>query len=123
MENLIYNLVKKGAHEIFVQTNTTELAELCGISQQTASRKLIELERSGFIERRVGRYGQSIRLTPKAIIELKNIYKNLRPVFEPATKKITIEGRIFSGLGDGGYYIGMPNYRKQLTQKLGSCSV
>ncbi len=119
MENLIYSLVKKGAHGNFVRTNTTELAELCGISQQTASRKLIGLERSGLIERRVSRHGQSIRLTPKAVVELKNIYKNLRPVFESATKKITIEGRVFSGLGEGGYYIGMPNYKKQLAQKLG----
>ncbi len=119
MENLIYNLVKKGAHENFVQTNTTELAELCGISQQTASRKLIELEKDGLIERRVSRRGQSVRLTPKAVVELKNLYKNLRPVFESATKKITIEGRVFSGLGEGEYYIGIPNYRKQLAQKLG----
>ncbi len=119
MENLIYSLVKKGAHENFVRTNTNELAKLCGISQQTASRRLIELEKAGLIERRVSRRGQSVRLTHKAVIELKNVYKNLRPVFESATKKITIEGRVFSGLGEGGYYIGMPGYRKQFAQKLG----
>lgn len=119
MEILIYNLVKKGAHQKFVRTNTVELASECGISQQTASRKLIELENDGFIERKIDRHGQSIKLTQKALADLKNIYKNLRPVFEVRPKKIAIAGKVFSGLGEGGYYVGMPGYRKQFIQKLG----
>lgn len=119
MEILIYNLVKKGAHQKFVRTNTIELAAECGISQQTASRKLIELEKDGLIERKIDRHGQSIRLTTKAIAELKSVYKNLRPVFDSAPKKIVIEGEVFSGLGEGGFYVGMNGYRKQFVHKLG----
>lgn len=119
METLIYNLVKKGAHQKFVRTNTIELASECGISQQTASRKLIELENNGFVERKIDRHGQSIRLTQKALTDLKTIYKNLRPVFDSAPKKIVIEGKVFSGLGEGGFYVGMQGYRKQFVHKLG----
>ncbi len=119
MENLIYTLVSKGAHEKFIHTSTIELAKECGISQQTASRKLIELESAGLIERKIGRHGQSVRLTQKAISELKGVYKNIRTIFENNVKGITIEGKVFSGMGEGGYYIGMPGYRKQFIQKLG----
>ncbi|MBI4167441.1 MAG: CTP-dependent riboflavin kinase [Candidatus Aenigmarchaeota archaeon] len=119
MESLLYSLVKKRAHEKFIGTNTIELALECGISQQTASRKLIEMEKDGLIERRVDVHGQSIRLTQKAIAELKNVYRNLRPVFDSAPKKIVIEGRVFSGLGEGGFYVTMPGYRKQFVRKLG----
>jgi len=120
MENILYNLVKKGAHIKFVRTSTPEIADECGISQQTASRKLIELEQDGFIERSVDRRGQSITLTPKAITKLKNVYKTLIPVFEKTRKrKITIEGKVFSGLGEGKYYISLPGYRKQFVKKLG----
>ncbi|MBI4177714.1 MAG: CTP-dependent riboflavin kinase [Candidatus Aenigmarchaeota archaeon] len=118
MENLIYILSRKGAHEKFVRTNTIELASECGMSQQTASRKLIELESEGLIERRIDRHGQSVRLTQKAVAELKTVYRNLRPVFE-GVKKVTIQGKVFSGLGEGGYYIHMPGYRKQFARKLG----
>ncbi len=119
MENLLYTLVKKGAHEKFISTNTIELAAECGISQQTASRKLIGLEKDGLIERKVDVHGQSIRLTQKAIAELKNVYRNLRPVFDSAPRKTVIEGRVFSGLGEGGFYVGMQGYRKQFVKKLG----
>ncbi len=119
MENLLYNLVKKGAHEKFVNTNTIELAAECGISQQTASRKLIEFEKEGLIERKIDRHGQSIILTHKALANLKNVYKNLRPVFDKMPKKLMIEGKVFSGLGEGGFYVTMPGYRKQFVHKLG----
>ena len=119
MENLLYVLVRMGAHEKFVRTNTVELAKECAISQQTASRKLIGLEQDGLIERKVDRRGQAIRLTQKAIRELKDVYKSIRPVFERAVKIIAIDGKVFSGMGEGGYYIRMPGYRKQFIQKLG----
>ncbi|MBI3412809.1 MAG: DUF120 domain-containing protein [Candidatus Aenigmarchaeota archaeon] len=119
MEVFLYHLAKKGAHEKFVRTNTIELAKLCNTSQQTASRKLIEFEAGGLIERKIDRHGQSIRLTQKALADLRNVYKNLRPVFETIAKKIAIEGKVFSGLGEGGYYVGLPGYRKQFIQKLG----
>lgn len=119
MENLIYTLVRMGAYGKFIRTSTVGLARECGISQQTASRKLIEFESAGLIERKMDRRGQSVRLTQKAISELKDVYKNIRPVFENKTRGIAIEGKVFSGMGEGGYYIGMPGYRKQFIQKLG----
>ncbi|MFH0890006.1 MAG: DUF120 domain-containing protein [Candidatus Aenigmatarchaeota archaeon] len=119
MENLLYSLVKKGAHEKFVSTNTIELAAECGMSQQTASRKLIEFEKEGLIERKIDRRGQSIRLTHKALADLKNIYKNLRPVFGKIPEKLVIEGKVFSGLGEGSFYVTTPGYRKQFVRKLG----
>ena len=116
---LLYALVKKGAHEKFVRTSTAELASECCVSQQTASRKLIELEQNGFIERKVDRRGQAIVLTQKALTELKSVYKNLAPVFGiPRKHKLTIEGRLFSGLGEGKYYISLSGYKKQFVRKL-----
>ena len=89
------------------------------MSQQTASRHLIELEQRGLIRRvKVGKR-ETIRITPNGFDLLKELYFRLKDVFEQPIYYIFLEGELFSGLGEGSYYIGQEGYREQLEKKLG----
>ena len=98
---------------------TGQLAFDLKISQQTASRHLIELERKGLIRRvKVGKR-ETIHINPNGFDLLKELYFRLKDVFEKPIDYIFLEGELFSGLGEGSYYIGQEGYRKQLKKKLG----
>ena len=90
------------------------------ISQQTASRYLIELETEGWIQKTTTPEGSLIRISEKGIQELQKLYTNLRLLIEAAyPPSITLEGTVFTGLGEGAYYITKEHYRKQFIEKLG----
>ena len=90
------------------------------ISQQTASRYLIELERKGWIQRTITPEGSLIKIDDKGTRELQKLYSNLRFLIEAAyPPSVTLEGTVFTGLGEGAYYISKEHYRKQFIEKLG----
>jgi riboflavin kinase len=109
-----------GAHKRTAKISTEYLAEKLGISQQTASRYLIELERKGWIQRTITPEGSLIKIEDKGTRELQKLYSNLRFVIEAAyPPSITLEGTVFTGLDEGAYYISKEHYRKQFIEKLG----
>jgi len=109
-----------GAHRRIAKISTEYLAEKLGISQQTASRYLIELERKGWIQRTITPEGSLIKIDDKGTRELQKLHSNLRFLIEAAyPPSITLEGTVFTGLGEGAYYISKEHYRKQFIEKLG----
>jgi riboflavin kinase len=109
-----------GAHRRVAKISTEYLAEKLGISQQTASRYLIELERKGWIQRTITPEGSLIKIEDKGTKELQRLYSNLRFLIEAAyPPSVTLEGTVFTGLGEGAYYILKEHYRKQFIEKLG----
>ena len=115
----LYKLVEVGAYPDEVIFTTTELARLVGSSQQTASRHLIELEKNGLIHRvRLGRR-ESIKIMPAGAKHLDNMFLSLRRAFEMKRSELVFEGSVFSGLGEGAYYMSQEGYRKQFVEKLG----
>ncbi len=116
----LHELLKMGASEGSVALNTPQLAKTLGISQQGASRRLLELEKQGLITRRVSRKGQLVKLTIPAIGLLREHYLELKTVFEaPGGERLFIEGTLFTGLGEGRYYMSLEGYRRQFKEKLG----
>ncbi len=116
----LIKLAEMGAHRRTAKISTEYLAEKLGISQQTASRNLIELERKGWIKRNITHDGCLIKIEPLGITELQKIYSNLRVLMEAAyPPSVTLEGTVFTGLGEGAYYITKETYRKQFLEKLG----
>jgi riboflavin kinase len=115
----LYKLMEVGAYPDEVIFTTTELARLLGSSQQTASRHLIELEKMGLIHRvRLGRR-ESIKIMAGGAKHLDGMFITLRRAFEMKKTEIIFEGSVFSGLGEGAYYIRQDGYRKQFVEKLG----
>jgi len=116
----LLKLAEMGASRRTVKVSTEYLAEKLGLSQQTASRHLIQLEKKGWINRTITPEGCLIRITESGVGELKKLYSSLQAVFEAAYPlSVTLEGVLFTGLGEGAYYVTRDGYRKQFMEKLG----
>lgn len=116
----LYKLAEMGASRRTVRVSTEYFALKMVLSQQTASRYLIQLDKKGWIKRTITPEGCLVRVTDTGQRELKQLYSNLRLVFEAAySPSITLEGTLFSGLGEGAYYVSKDGYRKQFMEKLG----
>ncbi|MFZ1038394.1 MAG: DUF120 domain-containing protein [Candidatus Bathyarchaeia archaeon] len=116
----LLKVAEMGAHRRTAKISTEYLAGKLGTSQQTASRYLIELDNMGWIKRTMTPDGCLIHITDLGVKELKKLYSNLRFLMEAAyPPSITLEGTVFTGLGEGAYYISMEQYRKQFMEKLG----
>jgi len=109
-----------GAHRRTAKISTEYLAEKLGISQQTASRHLIELERKGWIQRTITPEGSLIKIDDRGMREIEKLYSKMRFLIEAEyPPSVTLEGTVFTGLGEGAYYILKEPYRKQFIEKLG----
>ncbi len=99
---------------------TAQLGKILKCSQQTASRRIHELERLQYIQREFTTNGQKISLTANARQELKKTYLVLQAFFQPPDfKPISIHGKIVRGLGEGAYYMGQEEYWNALEKQLG----
>lgn len=113
MDEMLLLLLRHGAHARPARLTGAELGAALSMSQQNASRRLSELERSGY----VGRTEGGILLTRKACGELSALYSSLKAAFEGG--RLEIDGTVTTGLGEGKYYLSLPGYRKQIEKKLG----
>jgi riboflavin kinase len=111
-------LAKKGAHERPCLLRTGDLSEEFGISQPTASRLLITLERKKLIERRVRKGGQEVIITKNGLAALRATYEDLASIFE-RRRPIELRGIIVDGSGEGKYYMSQDGYVRQFASKLG----
>ncbi len=107
-----------GAMDDYIAISSRELGDALEMSQQSASKRILELLDEKYIVRDLGARKQRIKLTSKGIEDLKKEYNEYRRIFE-LTDHMTIHGTIQSGMGEGGYYICQSGYLKQFEEKLG----
>ena len=111
-------LLLLGAKDKPVELSTIDLAKRIGKSQQAASKHLLELEQDGYIERtKVGKR-TLVKLTKLGNDSLLQIHLQLKTALEGKAKS-EVNGAVFTGLGEGAYYISLNGYRKQFVRKLG----
>jgi len=115
----LFEIAKMGGCRETVKLSSTQLANRLGISQQTASRRLQELEREGLITREMTPKAQYIRVNGKGMDELLRVYLGLKEVFEEKPRHLRISGEVFSGMGEGKYYVSIEGYMKRFEEKLG----
>lgn len=113
---LAYLTQKSGLFNIW-NTNTSIIANDLGISQQSVSRVLRELENAKLIIREASTSGVKISLADNGRNALKKHYELLRNVFSSDIKSLNC--KITSGLGEGKYYMSFSQYKKQFIEKLG----
>lgn len=106
-----------GLHD-YVAISSRELGELLGMSQQSASKRILELLDEGLIYRDLGARRQRIRLTEKGLELLKKEYVEYQKIFE-MRDHVLIRGSVITGMGEGQYYVTQPGYQEQFTEKLG----
>ncbi len=107
-----------GAVDDYVAISSRELGSTLEMSQQSASKRILELLDEKYIVRDLGARRQRIKITPKGIEELKKEYNEYRRIFE-LSDSVTVHGAVVSGMGEGGYYICQEGYMKQFEALLG----
>lgn len=116
----LFKLAELGARGRTIKISTKFLAEKLGLSQQTVSRRLIGLGRKGWVQRTATRDGSLIKISDQGEALLKKVCSSLNLIFEEKRPlSVTIEGTVFSGFGEGAYYVTREPYRKQFIEKLG----
>jgi riboflavin kinase, archaea type len=115
----LIELLSKGAHHNFVEVTTTLLGKGIGRSQQAASKHLLDLETSGYIERLKKGQKFAVKVTDKGYSEIQSLFLSLRTALESTPATMDFEGNVISGMGEGAYYMSLEGYRKQFREKLG----
>jgi riboflavin kinase len=121
---LLLLLANEGALSRGIGISTTGLSKRLGgskdgASQQTVSRWLSELEGCGYVERK----GRSVRICPKGKGKIEEVAAmasgSLSGKRAGAAGTCEISGKVMTGFREGRYYVSLPEYKRQLTQKLG----
>lgn len=110
----LYHLCQQIGNQKSIHISSVELGEIIGISQQTASRRIQDLEKLGWIERKIKGKTQIIRIPKKGADIMLKVYKTLKKILE----SILIVGEVTEGIGEGGYYVAIKGYYNQFLSKL-----
>lgn len=122
--DLLILLARKGGLAESVSISTSGLSKELGsdnggASQQTVSRWLSELENSGQIEKN----NKLVRIASKGRQKIREIAEVAKESLAGKPAKTAngceIRGKVATGFREGKYYVGLPEYKKQLTTKLG----
>ena len=118
---VLYELSRRFENGVdHILLSSSDAGRLLGISQQSACRYINELERDGLIKKTRSGQKQRIEITENGINLLREIYLDLKNFFEYKYKykqKLSMEGRIITGIGDGAYYI--KEYAEKLKERIG----
>ena len=107
-----------GGIDEYVIISSRELGDALEMSQQSASKRILELLDAKLIERDLGARKQRIKLTSRGVEELKQEYSEFRRIFEH-NDHVTLHGIITEGMGEGRYYVCQNEYMEQFNDKLG----
>lgn len=113
MDEVLLFLLKSGAAKAPVSVTTAELGEALGMTQQNASRRLQLLEARGF----VSRTSAGAAVTPAGLREARKVYAAMKETFEGTVNQL--QGTIAGGLGEGRFYLSLPEYRQIIKDTLG----
>ena len=116
----LLELLELGAGNRSVQISTKKLGLILKKSQQSASIQLIELQKKGLIERTFYKDNREsfIRITSDGMELIHEFYSRLKINIEENSNKIVLKGSVFTGLGEGAYYMSLEGYKKQFKKHL-----
>ncbi len=117
---LLIELVKLSGHVRSVSSKI--LIHRLKISKATLSRWLREAYNSGYIIIERGKKGEYlVRLNDKGYRALRGIYRVLDPIFSTRLLegKLIVKGQVFTGMGEGAYYVTRKGYLKAFEELLG----
>ena len=117
-----------------IKISTVEIAIILNKTQQTASQHLLYLEnpsrlgdkflhllyleKNGSISRFKIDGNDMLQITNLGLNHLLTIVQKMQSAFDDE-KSYSVSGKVFSGLGEGAYYISLMGYKKQFISKLG----
>ena len=102
----------------FVALSSKDLGRVLGVSQQSASQRILELLEADLLQRDLAVRKQRVRLTAKGVDVVRREYADYKRIFE-VREAFRVRGTVTSGLGEGAFYMKQRGYREQFKQKLG----
>ncbi|MHA1240391.1 MAG: DUF120 domain-containing protein [Promethearchaeota archaeon] len=111
----LYQLCKHIEYRQTITISSVEFGKLLNLSQQTASRRISDLENLGWIKRKTEKKIQKIVVTREGNNVMLLMYKNLKKILG----SIVILGSVQSGIKEGAYYVAIKGYFEQFQDKLG----
>jgi len=111
----LFHLCQNIGSQKAIHISSVEFGKILKLSQQTASRRLNQLEEMGWIQRKIVGKEQTIRITKEGADIMLLMYNSLKQIL----RDILIVGEVTEGMGEGGYYVRIPGYLKQFEKKLG----
>ncbi len=111
----LYQLCKHIEYRQTITISSVEFGKLLNLSQQTASRRISDLENLGWIKRKTEKKIQKIVVTREGNNVMLSMYKNLKEILG----SIVILGSVQSGIKEGAYYVAIKGYFDQFQDKLG----
>ena len=112
------HIAQLGGIEEHVSLSTGDLGRALGLSQQAASRRILELIDLGLVQRDLGARQQRVRLTPRGVDTLRAEFAAYQRIFE-VRRTANITGVVTSGLGEGAFYMRQTGYKDQFRKRLG----
>ncbi len=108
-----------GGHKGPIWVSSQVLSRTLDVSPQTVSRRLKSLENQLLIERSIRADGQYIAITESGERELQREYSEYARIFGREKRHYVLSGTVISGVGEGRYYMSLPEYRQQFLEHLG----
>ena len=115
----LLHLVRLGAVRSFVSIPTRALGDSMDLSQQAASLRLKGLEGAGLIERARSGRGLAVRLTDLGLSLVEAFLADANASLERGKNELTFRGTLFTGLGEGGYYVSLKGYASNFSRAIG----
>ena len=115
----LVELARLKAGTSFVDASSSRLGSALDVTQQGASKRLLDLERAGLIERVHAGRSLKVRLTEAGLQAVMSFYSQLKVVLEGEEKELVFVGKVFTGLGEGRYYVSMKGYSSHFRAALG----
>lgn len=112
---ILVPLVEFGGLYGYVRLSGSSLGSLLGISQQAASRKLIKATEAGFVVKREAPFGFEYMISEKARRQLSEFFE----ILDRRPENVRIKAKVFSGVGEGRFFLELRGYRKQFEQIYG----
>ena len=112
------HIALRGGLKDFIALSSRELGQALGVSQQSASQRILELLNDGLIQRDLASRKQKVKVAGKGLEALQREYADYLRLFE-LKDRIPISGRATSGLGEGAFYMRQKGYKEQFRKKLG----
>jgi len=111
----LYKLCQLAKERKYIEISSVEFGEILGLSQQTGSRRINDLEELGWIKRKIDGKSQKVSITKEGATIMLSIYRELRNLLE----SILIIGEVTEGIHEGGYYVSIRGYFQQFKERLG----
>jgi riboflavin kinase, archaea type len=118
LHTLVQLMVLGGGHS-YAQISSAKLGGALGLTQQAASRRMIDLERAGFIERAHSGRGLMVKLTDPGLDRVRAFYGELKTSFERLPNELVFRGQVFTGFREGRFYVSLKGYSKHFRATLG----